>query len=235
MNILQQRTPGFSSQSHPSPVLSVSPNVPPWPGCSDSKPQLCCISFSPTAPGPSASTDGSAFKTHRGNASSRFCLLPPFSLSSALQAGVIEWSSKRQSGHFLTRYKCSSGSPSDFKWNPNSIPDSEVPHSPATACLSLHASPALLQLSSLWLCPFCPSFNAAGSASLSFFSKQCPHPYCLPDLPMAWARPSCRVCTIAGPCLTALLKCYSRAFLCLDHLLPEPCLFVSGSYPHTRV
>ena len=165
MNILQQRTPGFSSHIHPSPVLPVSPNVPPWPGCSDSKPQLCCISFSPTAPGPSASTDGSAFKTHHDNASSRFCLLPPFSRR-RLSSQELEWPSKRQSGHFLTRYKCSNGSPSDCKRNPNPIPDSGVPHSPA-----MPASPSVSPLLSFSSPPsdFVPSALPSTQQALPAF------------------------------------------------------------------
>ena len=234
MNILQQRTPGFSSHIHPSPVLPVSPNVRPWPGCSDSKPQLCCISFSPTAPGPSASTDGSAFKTHHGNASSRFCLLPPFSLSSALLAGV-RVALEKAVWSFPYPLQMLQWVSTRLQTKPEPHPWLRSSSQPGHACLSLRVSPALLQLTSLGLCPFCPSLNAAGSASLSFFLKQCPHPCCLPDLPMAWALPSCRVCANAGPCLTALLKCYSRASPCLDHLLPEPCLLVSGSHPHTRV
>ena len=179
--------------------------------------------------GPSASADGSAFKMRHGNASARFCLLPPCSPWSALQAGVrvvlenavqpfpyplqmLQWVSIRlQMKPKLHPWLRSSSQSGHCQPLPLCLSCSPSAH------LTLDFVPSALPSTQKVLLAFPFSWN----------NVPCPHLCCLLDFPMAWALLPYRVCSNAGCCLTALLKWYSRALPCLGRLLPESCLFLA--------
>ena len=226
MNILEQRTPGVSFQIHPSPIFPVLPNAPHWPGCSDRKPQLCCISFSHThlvhqqVPMALPSRCGMAMLLQ---GSVCFHLLPmvgspgrsqsgPWKCSPAISlpatnapVGLHQTSNETQTPSLTQKF----------------LTVRPLPASPSVSFLLSFSSPHS------WLCAFCPSFNTEGSASLSFFLKQCP---LSPPLLSTWLPHG-----LSSPTIQGLLQCWMLFDCPIEMLLQGFTLLRSSSTWIVRV
>lgn len=90
---------------------------------------------------------------------------------------------------FLLHYKCFNGSPSYFKWNPNSTHGLEFLTAGPLPTSLLVSFPLLVSLVHSWPHAFCCSFNTPGSLLYGHFSslKQC-----LWQPLQVWSHTSCR-------------------------------------------